>query len=146
MVRDEQVYCEYEVLSADRRSAVDIFVKAVLLASAFLSVAFTVMLTAKSRPEAVASGLVGLGLLTFFMVVAWRCRRHDELLQANLDTLGKELGFAPVIPTRYIFNIVLIFGCIIFFSWVIVWSYKVADPTRGMPWPNPLTITPGDGN
>ena len=61
---------EYEILSDDRRHAVQIFVQAVLVGAAVLGVAFTFLVAAKARSEAHVFGGLGLMLIAYFEIVA----------------------------------------------------------------------------
>ena len=116
---------EYEILSEDRRRGIDIFLKGVVIAAAFLGINFKFLLDSTTRPEILLSGSCGVVLLLFFHAVVWRCRRHVEQLHASLDEIAKELGLNPIISTRYIFNIVWIFTGIILFSWIAIFVYKM---------------------
>lgn len=111
---------EYEILSNDRRVAIDIFLKAVLLAAAFLAVAFKLLLDSKTVTDVVSRGAIGFVLIAFFLLVIFPCRQHDSALNASLNRVSNLLGIEPVISTKYIFDVVLGLASIVLVSWLVI--------------------------
>ena len=107
---------EYEILSEDRRRAVDIFLKGILLGAAFAAVLFKYLLDSTGVDEGVVAAASGVGVAALYQVLIWKSAQHDELLNTRLNELANELGLAPVIATRSIFR----------FTWVFVTIVSVA--------------------
>jgi hypothetical protein len=114
---------EYEILSDDRRTAISIFLKGVVIALAFLGVMLKVYF---DIPEDNTKGRLliwgcGLVALFFFHGVIWRCRKYILSIDSHLNKIVEIVGFNPNISATFIFNIVWFFAVFVFLSWALLW-------------------------
>lgn len=110
---------EYEVLSEDRRRAVEIFLKGVIIATALIGFGFKYMLETKDLRFCVSIGTCGILFIFLCHYSIYFCRRHILELHRRLNEITQSLGAAKVIHTQYILNIVWVTCVVISAAWII---------------------------
>jgi len=116
---------EYEILSEDRRRAVEIFLKGMVVGGAFLAVLIKFLIDATTLMQVLLFGLSGIAIIIFWHWIIVRCRRHAYGLNKSLDELVKDLKLHPVISTNYIFDTTRIAGFIITGLWLALFIFML---------------------
>ncbi len=116
---------EYEILSEDRRRAIEIFLKGVVVCGAFLAILVKFLLDATTKSQVLLFGLSGIVVIVFWHGLIWRCRKHAYGLNEILNKVVKTLSFQPVISTNYIFNITWWAMVIVTVLWLILFFFML---------------------
>lgn len=115
-----QKLIEYEVLSEDRRRAVEIFLKGFLIAVGIMAFGFKLLIDAKDILSLIIIGSGGLLIGIIGALYLYKCRQHDLAIFNRLNEIAKMCDFSLVISTQYIFNVAGFVSLIIGSAWISV--------------------------
>jgi len=124
--RDDKL-TEYQVLSEDRRRAVEIFMKGFLVVVAVIAFGFKSVLDAADISSVVIFGAAGIVIAIVGHIWLFKCRRHDLAINERLNQIAQACDFRPVVSTQYIFNGAWIRGGIIGIVWIALVTLRIAE-------------------
>ena len=120
---------EYEILSEDRRRAIEIFLKGMLIAIGIIAYGFTILYNSNNffsliliGPSGIAIGITGIFSWTY-------CFKHISKLENNLNNICANKNYKNIISTKYIFKTSLIILIIIGIVWLMMIIIKITQLT-----------------
>ena len=79
---------EYDVLSEDRRRAVEIYIKGVLIVAAIYAFGIKLLIDSTNLLTIIIIGAIGLIMIPFQIVYWSKCRKHDQNINLRLTEIG----------------------------------------------------------
>ena len=104
---------EYEVLSEDRRRAVEIFLKGFIITSGIFAFGLKLLLDTKSMGSLLVVGISGFVFVIIGVCYLIKCRKHDQAIRTRLNKIISNLEMAPIICTKYIFDVALLVSALL---------------------------------
>ena len=121
------IMIEYQVLSEDRRRAVEIYIKGVLIAFAIIAFGIKMMIDATEIKNILIIGVSGLliGALSNFFYL--KCIRTDRLINSRLNEIANAYELQPISSTKYIFHAAYVGAVIVGLVWISIFVSKIIE-------------------
>ena len=114
----ENKFKEYEILSEDRRRAIEIYMRGLIIVIAVYGIGVKIMIDQSSLLNIIIIGSIGAIISPLGLIYGNCCKNHNDKLYKNLNEIAKDLELIPIISTNYIFNAIFIGGIVLTFFWI----------------------------
>ena len=127
MKTDDPAIIEYQVLSEDRRRAVEIYIKGVLVAFAILAFGIKLMIDVVEMQNLLVIGISGLliGILSNYFYV--KCVGTEKAIHFRLNEIAETYKFQPVSSTKYIFVAGYVGALLVGLAWIFIFVLKIIE-------------------
>ena len=116
---------EYEILSEDRRRAVDMISKGTLIFLAVIGLGMKYLLEIDDREEIIIFGISGLSLILLSHWAIYHSKKLDKQISKRLNELSGIFRFNTIIPTNFVFIGIWGLLTIISIVWIVLFVKKI---------------------
>jgi F0F1-type ATP synthase assembly protein I len=124
-ITTRQAFKEYELLAEDRRRAVEILLKALVIATALVGFGMKYLLETQSFAVRLILGMCGFLFLGLCHYAVFLSRGHGSYIHERLVHLSGMLGMAEPYCTRYVFNTVWVIFGILTLAWASAFVFAM---------------------